>query len=430
MLMQERIKILVIGSGGREHAIVKECLKSPLTSEVIVAPGNGGMSQDARCLPVDVSDPSAIAKLAKNEAVDFAIIGPEVPLCAGAVNQLEAEDITTFGPNKKAARFEGSKTYTKDFLAKYKIPTARYGNFSEVKPALEYLGTYPEIGRIVVKASGLAAGKGVLIAENRAEAGQFVRDILENRQFGKSGDEIVIEEFMEGRETSLHLLVSGKQFAVLPTSRDHKKIGEGETGPNTGGMGVIAPDPTIPTRILEEIIENIAKPTLSAFQSEEIDYRGILYIGLILTTEGPKVLEFNVRLGDPETQLILPLFEEDTVEVFLAAARGNSLSKYLTPTGQSAITVVLAANGYPDQYETGVPITLDVNLPEGVDVIHAGTKLDSNGILETSGGRVLNIVAKADNAAKAFDKVYSACNHRYFDGQYFRKDIGKPVPTP
>ena len=428
--MQERMKILVVGSGGREHAILKECLKSPLASEVIAAPGNGGMSQDARCLPVDVADPSAIVDLAKAEAVDFAIIGPEVPLCAGAVNQLEAEGITTFGPNKKAARFEGSKTYTKDFLAKYEIPTARYGNFSEVDPALEYLETYPEIGRIVVKASGLAAGKGVLIAENRAEAKQFVRDILENCQFGKSGEEIVIEEFMEGRETSLHLLVSGEQFAVLPTSRDHKKIGEGETGPNTGGMGVIAPDPTIPAEILNEILENIAKPTLSAFLSEEINYRGILYIGLILTTEGPKVLEFNVRLGDPETQLILPLFKEDTIEVFLAAAKGTSLPEHLTPTGQSAITVVLAANGYPDLYDKGVPITLAENLPEGVDVIHAGTKLDSKGNLKTSGGRVLNIVAMAESAAKAFDKVYNACNHTYFEKQYYRTDIGKTVPTP
>jgi phosphoribosylamine--glycine ligase len=428
--MQERMKILVLGSGGREHAILKECLKSPLASEVIAAPGNGGMSQEARCLPVDVEDLSAIVELAKAEAVDFAIIGPEVPLCAGAVNQLEAEGITTFGPNKKAARFEGSKAYTKDFLAKYKIPTARFGNFSEVVPALEYLETYPEIGRIVVKASGLAAGKGVLIAENRAEAKQFVRNILDDRQFGKSGEEIVIEEFMEGRETSLHLLVSGEQFAILPTSRDHKKIGEGETGPNTGGMGVIAPDPTIPTKILNEILENIAKPTLSAFQSEEINYRGILYIGLILTTEGAKVLEFNVRLGDPETQLILPLFKEDTVEVFLAAAKGTSLPERLTPTGQSAIAVVLAANGYPDSYDKGIPISLAENLPEGVDVIHAGTKLDSNGNLVTSGGRVLNIVAMAESAGKAFDKVYNACSHNYFEKQYYRTDIGKTVPTP
>lgn len=426
--MSERLKILVVGSGGREHAILRECLRSPIASDVIAAPGNGGMALEARCIPVDVGDPTAIVELARAESVDFAIIGPEVPLCAGAVDSLADAGILAFGPNAKAARFEGSKTFTKDFLDKYNIPTARFGNFSETGPALNYLEGYPEQGRIVVKASGLAAGKGVIIAETRAKAKQAVVDMLEGAQFGSSGEEIVIEEFMEGRETSLHLLVSGQDFSVLPTSRDHKKIGEGDTGPNTGGMGVIAPDPTIPDETLYEILETIAKPTLAGIQSEAIDYRGILYIGLMLTDEGPKVLEFNVRLGDPETQLILPLFKEDTVELFLSAARGESLPDNLTPTGDSAITVVLAADGYPDSYPKGTPIELPVSLPEGVSIIHAGTKQDSNGNLVTSGGRVLNLVALADTAEIASKRIYKACEHTYFEKQYFRRDIGKTVP--
>ncbi len=427
--MSERLKILVVGSGGREHAILRECLRSPRASEVIAAPGNGGMARDARCVPVDVEDPAAITALAQAESVDFAIIGPEVPLCAGAVDSLAEAGILAFGPNAKAARFEGSKTYTKDFLAKYGIPTARFGNFNETGPALEYLESYPEQGRVVVKASGLAAGKGVIIAENRAQAQQAVRDMLEGGQFGASGEEVVVEEYMEGRETSLHLLVSGEDFAVLPTSRDHKKIGEDDTGPNTGGMGVIAPDPTIPETVLDEILESIAKPTLAGIRAEGIDYRGILYIGLMLTEEGPKVLEFNVRLGDPETQLILPLFKEDTVEAFLAAAKGEALPDRLTPTGESAITVVLAADGYPGAYAKNIPMQLPDSLPDGVSVIHAGTKLDADGNLVTSGGRVLNIVALAKSAEAASAQVYDACQHTYFEKQYYRSDIGKTVPT-
>jgi phosphoribosylamine--glycine ligase len=427
--MSERLKILVIGSGGREHAILRECLNSPLASEVVAAPGNGGMAKEVRCLPVDVEDPDAITELARAEGVDFAIIGPEVPLCAGAVDKLGAAGILAFGPNARAARFEGSKTYTKDFLAKYAIPTARFGNFIESSPALEYLESFPEEGRIVVKASGLAAGKGVIIAETRNQARQAVLDMLEGGQFGTSGEEIVIEEFMEGRETSLHLLVSGTDFAVLPTSRDHKKIGEADTGPNTGGMGVIAPDPSIPQAVLDDILETIAKPTLEGIRSEEIDYRGILYIGLMLTDEGPKVLEFNVRLGDPETQLILPLFKEDTLEVFLAAAKGSPLPDRLTPTCESAIAIVLAADGYPGSYAKGIAVELPDTLPEGVSVIHAGTQLNTGGNPVTSGGRVLNIVAIADTAEEASAQAYEACGHTYFDKQYYRRDIGKTVQS-
>ena len=423
--MPERLKILVIGSGGREHAILRECLKSPLAAEVIAAPGNGGMAQEAECFPVDVGNTDAIAKLAIEQQVEFVIVGPEVPLCEGAVDRLNQSGILAFGPNKEAARFEASKTYTKDFLARHDIPTASFGNFSDGGKALKYLETLPEESSIVVKASGLAAGKGVLIAENRTKAAGFVRDILEEKKFGESGEEIVIEEFLEGRETSLHLLVSGEQFVMLPLSRDHKKIGEGDTGPNTGGMGVIAPDDSIPQEILDEILENIAKPTLAGFRAEGIDYRGILYIGIMLTTKGPQVLEFNVRLGDPETQLILQLFQEDIVELFKTAATGGILPEKLTPTGQSSITVVMAANGYPDSYAKGLPIDLPHELPEGLSVIHAGTKLDSDGNIVTSGGRVLNIVAIADNPEEASELAYEACRHSFFEKQYYRRDIGK-----
>ena len=426
--MSKTYKTLIVGSGGREHAILRECLKSPHANTVIAAPGNGGMALDAKCLPVDVSDPAAVAKLAKEEGVEFAIIGPEVPLCAGAVDALEAEGILAFGPNEKAAKFEASKTYTKDFLAKYNIPTARYGNFTESAPAIEFLGEFPDDQPIVVKASGLAAGKGVIIAQNRAEAEEAVKGMLEEKQFGESGESIVIEEYLTGRETSLHLLVSGQQFVTLPTSRDHKKIGEGDTGPNTGGMGVVAPDPTIPEETLQHILESIAKPTLAGFQSEGIDYRGILYIGLMLTEDGVKVLEFNVRLGDPETQLILPLFKEDTMEVFLAAAKGDELPSQLTPTGESSITVVLAAPGYPGSYPKGLPIQLPQEYPDGSYLIHAGTSAKDNQLV-TSGGRVLNIVAFGPDRETAYQSAYKACDHPFFDNQYYRKDIGKTVPT-
>jgi phosphoribosylamine--glycine ligase len=426
--MSKTYKTLIIGSGGREHAILLECLKSPFASKVIAAPGNGGMEMDAQCFPVDVSDPLAIANLAKREGVEFAIVGPEVPLCAGAVDALEAAGILAFGPNKKAARFEASKTYTKDFLAKYNIPTARYGNFTETALALAFLEGFAEDKPVVIKASGLAAGKGVIIAQNREEAVAAVKGMLEEKQFGESGESIVIEEYLTGRETSLHLLVSGQQFVTLPTSRDHKKIGDGDTGPNTGGMGVIAPDPTIPDDILQGILQNIAKPTLSGIEAEGIDYRGILYIGLMLTEDGPKVLEFNVRLGDPETQLILPLFQEDTMETFLAAAKGEKLPAALTPTGESAITVVLAAEGYPGNYPKGLPIQLPQDYPEDTYLIHAGTSTKENRLV-TSGGRVLNIIAIAEDAETAYKNAYKACGHPFFDNQYYRKDIGKTVPT-
>ena len=385
------------------------------------------METDAdACFSINVEDPEAIASLASEQNVDLAIIGPEVPLCAGAVDALEARGVLAFGPNKKAAQFEASKTYTKDFLAKYDIPTARYGNFAKTEEALKFLKGFPENGKVVVKASGLAAGKGVIIAENRKEAETAVKEMLDEGKFGSSGENIVIEEFLSGRETSLHLLVSGDQFLTFPSSRDHKKHGDGDTGLNTGGMGVIAPDPTIPEETLEYILKIIAKPTLEGFRKEGIDYRGILYIGLMLTKDGPKVLEFNVRLGDPETQLILPLFQEDTLELFLNTARKQSLPETLTLTGQSGITVVLAADGYPGPYQKNIPIQLPSSLPEGTSVIHAGTTV-KDGKLVTSGGRVLNIVAFADSAQEAFDKVYEACKHPYFDKQYYRKDIGQTV---
>lgn len=425
--MKKKYKVLVIGSGGREHAILKECLKSPLCGEIIAAPGNGGMEADANaCFAVNVEDPASIAQLALEQKVDLAIIGPEVPLCEGAVDALEEKGILAFGPNKEAAQFEASKTFTKDFLAKYEIPTAKYGNFTETADALEFLDKFPVNETVVVKASGLAAGKGVIIAENLAEAEEAVREMLDGGKFGASGESIVIEEYLTGRETSLHLLVSGDQFLTLPSSRDHKKHGEGDTGLNTGGMGVIAPDPTIPDATLKHILETIAKPTLAAFKSEGIDYRGILYIGLMLTSHGPKVLEFNVRLGDPETQLILPLFEEDTLELFIRTAQKGELPENLTLSGKSGITVVLAADGYPGSYEKNLPISLPESLPADTTVIHAGTSI-KEGQLVTSGGRVLNIVSFAETAEAAFDNVYKACEHPYFEKQYYRKDIGKTV---
>ena len=321
----KNLNILVLGSGGREHTLAKVCSRSDCVGKVMVAPGNGGMSDEFEAHDLNIEDNSEIVRLAKEQQVDLVVVGPEVPLCNGAVDALNEAGILAYGPDRAGARLEGSKAYTKDFLNKYGIPTAAYGNFSEIEPALAYLGKLAL--PVVVKASGLAAGKGVLICQTLEEAEEAVRDMLAGESFGDSGKEVVIEEFLEGEEASLHLICSGESFVAMPMSQDHKKVGEGDTGLNTGGMGAYAPTQLVTPEMLAEYEQSIVRPTLAGLKSEGVDFRGTLYVGLMLTSEGAKVLEFNVRFGDPETQVILPLLADDLVPLLLQSARGRTCPK-------------------------------------------------------------------------------------------------------
>jgi phosphoribosylamine--glycine ligase len=421
-MKEENMKILIIGSGGREHTLAKVCAESSLVKNVIVAPGNGGITKEFSTFPLDVGKNDQIISLAQQEQVDFVVIGPEVPLCNGAIDALSSAGILAYGPNESAARLEGSKAFSKDFLAKHKIPTAAYGNFQEIQPALDYLSnsSLP----VVVKASGLAAGKGVLICSTLNKAERAVKDMLAGSSFGESGREVVIEEFLEGEEASLHLICSGENYVTLPISQDHKKIGEGDTGPNTGGMGAYAPTKLVTEEMLIEYENSIVRPTLAGLKADGINFRGTLYIGLMLTPNGPKVLEFNVRFGDPETQVILPLVNQDLVPVLIQSARGEALPAKLEIKNQSAMIVVLASKGYPESYPTGEVISPPEDATENTQLIHAGTKLNEQGQVISAGGRVLGAVAWGENLEQARDRAYELCDKVHFTSKYFRKDIG------
>jgi phosphoribosylamine--glycine ligase len=419
---EQNLRILVLGSGGREHTLAKICAQSPIVGEVLVAPGNGGIAQEFRTLPISVESNSKIIDAAQAEGIDLVVVGPEIPLCNGVVDQLNQIGIPAYGPDAMCARLEGSKAFTKDFLARHNIPTAEYGNFTEVEPALEYLHNcnLP----VVVKASGLAAGKGVIICSSREEAEKEVRDMLSGNSFGESGSEVVIEEFLEGEEASLHLICSGEQYVTLPMSQDHKKVGEGDTGLNTGGMGAYAPTSLVSQSMLAEYEESIVRPTLSGLKKEGMHFQGTLYIGLMLTTNGPKVLEFNVRFGDPETQVILPLVEQDLVPVLLASAKGESLPKSLKFKDEFAMVVVLASEGYPGPYPKGEEITAPSNLPLSTLLIHAGTTSTPEGKVVSSSGRVLGAIGLGKTLQSARDSAYSLCESVQFPSKYYRRDIG------
>ena len=421
-MKEENMKILVIGSGGREHTIAKVCSTSPLVEKVIVAPGNGGITKEFSTFPLDVEKNDQIVTLAKQEEVDFVIIGPEVPLCNGVVTALSSEGILAYGPNKEAARLEGSKAFSKDFLAKHGIPTAAYGNFSEIQPALDYLSTCSL--PVVVKASGLAAGKGVLICSTMEEAEFALKDMLQGASFGDSGREVVIEEFLDGEEASLHLICSGENYVTLPISQDHKKVGEGDTGLNTGGMGAYAPTKLVTDEMLMEYEKSIVIPTLRGLKADGIDFRGTLYIGLMLTSNGAKVLEFNVRFGDPETQVILPLVQDDLVPVLIQSAKGGILPSKLAIKNESAMIVVLASKGYPESYPKGEVIQQPEHSSDVSQIIHAGTRLNEQQEIVSAGGRVLGAVGWGESLEQARDRAYELCEKVHFTSKYFRKDIG------
>ena len=418
----KNLNILVLGSGGREHTLAKVCSRSDCVGKVMVAPGNGGMSNEFEAHDLNIEDNSEIVRLAKEQQVDLVVVGPEVPLCNGAVDALNEAGILAYGPNRAGARLEGSKAYTKDFLNKYGIPTAAYGNFSEIEPALAYLGKLAL--PVVVKASGLAAGKGVLICQTLEEAEEAVRDMLAGESFGDSGKEVVIEEFLEGEEASLHLICSGESFVAMPMSQDHKKVGEGDTGLNTGGMGAYAPTQLVTPEMLAEYEQSIVRPTLVGLKSEGVDFRGTLYVGLMLTSEGAKVLEFNVRFGDPETQVILPLLADDLVPLLLQSARGEDMPEKVAFKNESSMVVVLTSAGYPESYPKGETIRIAEEIPRGSEVIHAGTQKNQAGEIVSAGGRVLGAVGTGETLALAREKAYAVCGLIDFPSKFFRNDIG------
>ncbi len=414
--------LLIVGSGGREHALVKACLASPVKPRIVVAPGNAGIAQDATCVPVLVDDIRGLVALAQREKIDFVIVGPEVPLSLGLVDQLIKVNIPAYGPKADGARLEASKIFTKQLLLKYNIPTAAAGFFSAVDPALAYLRTRSL--PIVVKADGLAAGKGVIVAQTLAEAEEAVRSMLEDGRFGASGKQILIEDCLFGEETSLLVVTSGRDYVILPVSQDHKRIGDGDTGPNTGGMGTYSPAEVVTPELLAQIDRDIVRPSVNAIADEGIDFRGTLFIGIMLTPHGPSVLEYNTRFGDPETQVVLPRIENDFLALLWAAARGELAGTQLTIKPDAAICVVVAAKGYPDSFKKGDVITFPSTLPEQTVIFHAGTAIDSEKNIVTNGGRVLGVTALASTLSEAARRAYAACETIQCVSKYYRRDIG------
>lgn len=421
-MLMKKINVLIIGSGGREHALVKAVKRSPMLERLVCAPGNGGIAEDCEVVFVAADDIAGIVKLAKDGKFDLVISGPEVPLSMGLADALRAEGIAVYGPNKNGAILEASKAFSKNLLKKYNIPTAAGENFTDFDAARKYIESAPF--DVVIKASGLAAGKGVIIPETKAQAIEAAREMLEGGAFGESGREIVVEEKMEGEEASIMLMVCGKDYVMLPPSQDHKRVGEGDTGLNTGGMGAYAPAAVATEAVLRDVRENIIRPTLDGLIKEGIDYRGTLYVGIMITKTGAKVVEFNVRFGDPECQVLMPLIESDALEVLNDIANGRLDASKVKIADKFAAIVVVCAGGYPDKYRKGDAISFPAKseIPEGCWIIHAGTSLKDGRIL-TSGGRVLGMVGTDATLQGALDKAYALCAKTSFDGAFYRRDI-------
>jgi phosphoribosylamine--glycine ligase len=414
--------LLIVGAGGREHALAKACLASPARPRVIAAPGNGGIAQVAACFPVPAEDLTGIVALAQRERIEYVIVGPEVPLSLGLVDALAAAGIPAYGPQRDGARLEASKIFTKELLQKYRIPTAPAASFSAVVPALAYLRSrrLP----VVVKADGLAAGKGVIIAQTPTEAEAALRGMLEGGLFGASGRQVLIEDCLFGEETSIHLVVSGRDYVILPVVQDHKRAGDNDTGPNTGGMGAYSPAEVVTPALLARIDREICRPSVEAIAAEDIAFRGTLFIGLMLTTAGPQVLEYNTRFGDPETQVILPRLATDPLALMWAATQGRLRDISLEVKPDYAMCVVVAAQGYPGSYPKGDVITLPPALPPETWIIHAGTVLNPQRQIVSAGGRVLGVCARATTLRAAVDRAYAVCDQLAYAAKYFRRDIG------
>ena len=413
------MKVLVVGGGGREHAIIKKLKENKTIEQIFALPGNGGIAADAECVNVAATDIDKIVDFAIQSQIDYAVVAPDDPLVLGCVDALNAKGIACFGPNKAAAIIEGSKVFSKNLMKKYGIPTAEYEVFDDADKALKYLETAPI--PTVIKADGLALGKGVIIAMTRQEAKNAVVSIMQDKQFGKSGDNIVIEEFLTGPEVSVLSFTDGNVVVPMISSMDHKRAGDNDTGLNTGGMGTVAPNPYYTDKIADECMEKIFLPTIRAMKSEGRTFKGCLYFGLMLTPNGPKVIEYNCRFGDPETQVVLPLLESDLLTVMQAVTNETLADTEVKFSDKNACCVIMASKGYPSSYEKGYEITIPNDLLDSTFVAGATLK---DGKLLTSGGRVLGVTSVEDTLKDAIESSYKKVENIMFDNRYYRNDIG------
>ena len=416
------MKILVVGGGGREHAICWKLSNEKNVEKIYCAPGNPGIAEVAECVNIGDSDIDELAKFAKEKEIDITVVGPEVPLVMGITDVFESQGLKVFGPNKKCARLEGSKAFSKDFMTRHNLPTAKYKEYTNIDKAIDDIDDfgYP----VVIKADGLAAGKGVIISENREDAIKTLKEMMNDKKFGTAGEKIVIEEFLSGIETSILAFVDNETIIPMVSAKDHKKVNDGETGLNTGGMGTFSPSEIYTYELSKEIKENILDKTLKGFQEDNLDFKGILFVGLMITKDGPKILEYNVRFGDPETQSVLFRLETDLSEIISAVINNKLKDIDIKYSDDSAICVMLTSGGYPESYEKGKLITGLDNLDKYIVVFHSGTKLLDNKLV-TNGGRVIGITAKGKTVKEAGKKVYENIKKINFEGMHYRKDIWK-----
>ena len=421
------MKVLIVGGGGREHAIAWKVAQSPRVDKLYCAPGNAGIAEVAECVDIGVMEFDKLVAFAKEKEIDLTVVAPDDPLAAGAVDAFEAAGLRAFGPRANAALLEGSKAFSKDLMKKYGIPTAAYETFNTPEAALQYLETAPM--PIVLKADGLALGKGVLICKDREEAKAGVKTLMLDKQFGSAGDRIVVEEFMTGREVSVLSFVDGKTIKIMTSAQDHKRAKDGDQGLNTGGMGTFSPSPFYTDEVDAYCKEHIYQKTVDAMRAEGREFKGIIFFGLMLTEKGPKVLEYNARFGDPETQVVLPRMKNDLVELFEACIDGTLENVELEFEDNAAVCVVLASDGYPEKYEKGYKISglEKFKDADGYYVFHAGSKFDADGNIVTNGGRVLGVTATGKDLKEARANAYKATEWVEFGNKYMRSDIGKAI---
>ena len=417
------MKVLVVGWGGREHAICWKLAQSPKVTELYCAPGNGGIAQVAQCVPIKATDVEGMVKWAKENAMDFVMVAPDDPLALGMVDALEAAGIPAFGPRANAAIIEASKAFSKELMKKYHIHTAKYETFTDMDAALAYVRA--EGAPIVVKADGLALGKGVVVASTVEEAETAVREMMEGHKFGDSGSTVVIEECMVGPEVTVLAFCDGEHLVPMPSSQDHKRAYDGNQGPNTGGMGAISPSPNYTPEVAARCMEEIFLPTVAALKAEGRPFQGVLYFGLMLTQSGPKVVEYNARFGDPECQAVLSLLESDMLDIMLSCREGTLDRADLRWRDAAACCVVLASGGYPGRYQTGLPISGLEEAEQSAAVFHAGTRRLEGGQLVTSGGRVLGVTTVGNTLDEAIEAAYAAAEHISFQDMHLRRDIGR-----
>ncbi len=416
------MKVLVIGSGGREHALTWKISQSPLVDKIYCAPGNAGIAKLAECVDIKPDDFDSLIDFAKKNKIDLTVVGPEQPLVEGIADRFEEEGLLIYGPIKEGAILEGSKIFAKKFMEKHNIPTAKYVVFENPVEARNYIGSGEITCPTVIKADGLAAGKGVVICENMVQGMNAITELMENKKFGKAGEKIVLEEFLVGWEASIHIITDGNDYIILPCAKDHKKIYDGEKGPNTGGMGAVSPSPQIDATMKETIKTKIIEPFMEGLKKEGINFKGTVFFGLMLTKKGPYVLEFNVRFGDPETQVILPRIENDIVPILYSVAKGK-LEGDVKMSGNVAVNVVAVSRGYPGKYEKGFEISLPEPTSSNVIVFHAGTRFNEEGKLITNGGRVISVTTLAPDIESARKEAYGFLKQIKFKGMFFRKDI-------